>query len=176
MSQELILVNEQDEQTGTGEKMMIHREGLLHRAFSIFIFNENGQMLMQRRSLSKYHSGGLWTNACCSHPGPGEDLERSAHKRLQEEMGFSTPLTKVFDFIYRAGFGNGMTEHEFDHVFVGEYDGPVLYNKDEVMDYCYQSMEEIRQSISFRPDAYTEWFKLAFPRVDNWWQERFKTN
>ncbi|MET0636035.1 MAG: isopentenyl-diphosphate Delta-isomerase [Chitinophagaceae bacterium] len=174
MTQELILVNELDEQIGTGEKMKIHREGLLHRAFSVFVFNENGQMLLQRRSLSKYHSGGLWTNTCCSHPAPGQDLEDAAGKRLFEEMGFNTPLTRVFDFIYRAGLGNGMTEHEFDHVFVGGYNGPVNYNTDEVMDYCYQTMDELKESIRFKPDVYTEWFKLAFPLVESWWLEHFK--
>ncbi|RYY60402.1 MAG: isopentenyl-diphosphate Delta-isomerase [Chitinophagaceae bacterium] len=174
MSQELVLVNEQDEQTGTGEKMKVHREGLLHRAFSVFVFNRDGQMMLQRRSLSKYHSGGLWTNACCSHPAPGEDVESAAGKRLVEEMGFSTSLQKVFDFVYKAGFGNGMTEHEFDHVFVGQYDGPVDYNREEVMDYCYQSMDELKESIRFKPEVYTEWFKLAFPRIETWWLEHFK--
>ena len=174
MNQELILVNERDEPTGTGEKMQIHREGLLHRAFSVFIFNENGQMLLQQRSRSKYHSGGLWTNACCSHPAPGDETLVAAEKRLHEELGFNTPLTKVFDFVYKAGVENGMIEYEFDHVLVGEYDGPVDFNSDEVMDYCYQSMDELRESLRFKPNVYTEWFKLAFPRIDSWWQQKYK--
>ncbi|RYY57842.1 MAG: isopentenyl-diphosphate Delta-isomerase [Chitinophagaceae bacterium] len=174
MSQELVLVNEQDEQTGTGEKMAVHREGLLHRAFSVFVFNKRGEMLLQRRSLSKYHSGGLWTNACCSHPAPGEAVADAATKRLVEEMGFSVPLEKVFDFIYKAGFGNGLTEYEFDHVLVGEYEGSIDYNPDEVMEFRYLPMDQLEASIEAEPGIYTEWFKLAFPRVAAWWMGRYK--
>ncbi len=174
--QEVILVNRKDEELGREEKMKAHREGLLHRAFSIFIFNPQGQMLLQQRNKGKYHSGGLWTNACCSHPNPGEDLESAASRRLQEEMGFHTPLVKVFDFIYEAGMENGLTEHEYDHVFVGEYAGTVAFNRDEVMDFCYKTMDDLKQSLAFRPQAYTAWFRLAFPKVESWWQERYKTN
>src|SRR5258708_39555709 len=107
------------------EKMQAHRSALLHRAFSVFVFNSKGEMLLQRRALNKYHSGGLWTNACCSHPQPGESIEISARKRLMEELGFDVPLEKIFDFVYRSDFDNGLTEHEFDHVFVGHHHGPL---------------------------------------------------
>src|SRR5262245_45397537 len=120
--QQVILVNELDLATGVMEKMEAHEKGLLHRAFSIFIFNSKGEMLLQQRALGKYHSGGLWSNTCCSHPQPGEDILLSAQNRLQEEMGFTTTLNKIFDFTYKADFGNGLTEYEFDHVFAGQYD------------------------------------------------------
>ena len=107
------------------EKMEAHKKGLLHRAFSVFIFNGKGEMLLQQRALNKYHSGGLWTNACCSHPMPGEKTEDAADRRLKEELGFETPLEKIFDFVYKAEFDNGLTEYEFDHVFAGEYEGEI---------------------------------------------------
>src|SRR4249919_2599143 len=116
IDQEVILVNEQNEAIGTMEKMEAHRKALLHRAFSVFIFNSKGEMLLQQRALNKYHSGGLWTNACCSHPRPGELIEDAATRRLKEELGFETPLKKIFQFTYQASFDNGLTEHEFDHV------------------------------------------------------------
>jgi isopentenyl-diphosphate delta-isomerase len=133
MNKKVILVNDKDEVTGTAEKMEAHQKGWLHRAFSVFIFNSNGEMLLQQRAINKYHSGGLWTNACCSHPQPGEITEASAKKRLKEEMGFEVPITPVFDFIYKTEFENGLTEYEFDHVFTGEYDGKINYDEDEVM-------------------------------------------
>lgn len=120
---DVILVDEQDRPTGRMEKIEAHRKALLHRAFSIFIFNEKGQMLLHKRAAGKYHSGGLWTNACCSHPQPGEETLAAAENRLVEEMGIRVPLTKAFDFSYRAEFDNGLTEYEFDHVFTGTYDG-----------------------------------------------------
>ena len=135
ITDQLILVDEQDNPIGTCEKMEAHRKGLLHRAFSVFIFDAQGRMLLQQRALSKYHSGGLWTNACCSHPFPGEDNLTAATRRLQEELGFTTSLRKAFDFYYRAAFDNGLTEHEFDHVFVGQYEGTLEVNPQEVMDY-----------------------------------------
>src|SRR6516164_10337979 len=118
MDQEVILVNEQDEPIGTMGKMEAHKKALLHRAFSVFIFNSKGEMLLQQRARDKYHSGGLWTNACCSHPKPGEEVQLAASRRLNEELGFNTPLTKIFDFIYQSSFENGLTEFEFDHVFI----------------------------------------------------------
>ena len=121
----VILVNEHDDMVGIMDKMEAHQQGLLHRAFSIFIFNTKGEMLLQQRAFSKYHSGGLWTNACCSHPLPGEKTEDAAQRRLKEEIGFETSLEKIFDFVYKAAFENGLTEHEFDHVFAGEYEGKV---------------------------------------------------
>jgi isopentenyl-diphosphate Delta-isomerase len=161
--EEVILVNEQDEQTGTIEKMEAHRKALLHRAFSIFIFNAKGEMLLQQRAMGKYHSPGLWTNACCSHPRPGEEVEDAAHRRLKEEMGIETSLKKIFDFIYRTDFDNGLTEFEFDHVYTGTYNGQLNADKQEVHDYCFRSMQDIEQDLLQRPEKYSSWFKIAFP-------------
>lgn len=174
-TQQVILVNEQDLATGTMEKMEVHKKGLLHRAFSVFIFNSKGELLLQQRALNKYHSGGLWTNSCCSHPQPGEDTLEAAQRRLFEEMGFTTPLEKIFDFIYKADFNNGLIEHELDHVFAGEYDGPVEYNKEEVMDYCYKNLDDVRHSLREHPQKFTPWLHLAFPKIEEWWQLRYKS-
>lgn len=164
----VVLVDEHDGELGTMEKMEAHRKAMLHRAFSVFIFNAAGDMLLQQRAINKYHSGGLWTNACCSHPFPGESAEQGAVRRLFEEMGFSAPVHKVFDFVYKAPFDNGLTEYEFDHVFVGEYDGLILPNPAEVQDFCYRSLEEIEASLQSHPARFTAWFHLAFPRVKEW--------
>ncbi len=161
--EEVILVNERDEETGTIEKMEAHRKALLHRAFSIFIFNARGEMLLQQRALGKYHSPGLWTNSCCSHPRPGEAIDEAAGRRLKEEMGIETPLIKIFDFIYRTEFDNGLTEFEFDHVYTGTYSGQLNPDKQEVKDYCFRSMEDIEQDLSRLPEKYSAWFKIAFP-------------
>ena len=163
---DVILVNEMDRPVGTMEKMEVHQKALLHRAFSVFIFNEKGEMLLQKRAANKYHSAGLWTNACCSHPQPGDDITEAAGKRLQEEMGFTTPLEKVFDFIYKAPFDNGLTEYEFDHVLVGLYNGKIIPNADEVGDYCFKPVEDIKNSLQSHADKYTAWFKIAFPKVE----------
>jgi isopentenyl-diphosphate Delta-isomerase len=172
--QEVILVNEKDEQVGTMEKMEAHEKALLHRAFSVFIFNSDGEMLLQQRALTKYHSGGLWTNTCCSHPQPGEETIRAAGRRLQEEMGFVTPITKVFDFVYKAEFDNGLTEHEFDHVFTGAYEGEIKMNKEEVSDYSYMSIASIAKSLQTHPQKFTAWFHLAFPEIEKWWNNNYK--
>ena len=171
---QVILVNEKDKPVGVAEKMEAHRKGLLHRAFSVFIFNSKGEMLLQQRALHKYHSGGLWTNACCSHPNPGEETAIAAKRRLKEEMGFEVPVEKVFDFMYKTELDNGLTEHEFDHVFTGEYNDPVDFNKNEVMDFCYKDMQEIRNSLQSHPEKYSAWFHLSFPRIEEWWNRRFK--
>ncbi|MEO6489405.1 MAG: isopentenyl-diphosphate Delta-isomerase, partial [Ferruginibacter sp.] len=163
---DVILVDERDEPIGTMEKMEVHQKALLHRAFSIFIFNSQGEMLLHRRADKKYHSGGLWTNACCSHPKPGDDLIDAAINRLHEEMGISTGLKKAFEFTYKAVLENGLTEYEFDHVFIGEYDGNIFPNKEEVSDYCFKTLEEISDSINSHPQKYTAWFKIAFPKVE----------
>jgi isopentenyl-diphosphate Delta-isomerase len=173
--QQVILVNEQDEATGTIEKMEAHKKGLLHRAFSVFIFNSKGELLLQQRALNKYHSGGLWTNSCCSHPQPDEDTITAAQRRLQEEMGFTTHLEKIFDFVYRADFNNGLTEYEFDHVLAGEYEGSIAYNKEEVMDYCYKSLPDVRYSLQEHPQKFSKWLHLAFPRIEEWWRLRYKS-
>ena len=162
---DVILVDEQDVPVGQMEKIEVHRKALLHRAFSIFIFNDKGELLLQQRAHNKYHSAGLWTNTCCSHPQPGEDTLASAAKRLQEEMGISVPLEKAFDFIYKAAFENGLTEHEFDHVFIGYYDGDIQPNADEVSDYCCKTMDDLQESMISHPQKYTEWFKIAFPKL-----------
>ncbi len=163
---DVILVDEQDMPVGVMEKMEVHQKALLHRAFSIFIFNERGEMLLHKRADKKYHSGGLWTNACCSHPRPGEDTLAAAGKRLQEEMGIVTDIKKAFDFVYRAELDNGLTEHEFDHVFTGIYSGEIVPDKEEVSDYCYKAIDEIKDSIRSHPQKYTEWFKIAFPKME----------
>jgi isopentenyl-diphosphate delta-isomerase len=173
--QQVILVNEQDEPTGTMEKIEAHKKGLLHRAFSVFIFNDKGELLLQKRALNKYHSGGLWTNSCCSHPQPGEETIIAAQRRLNEEMGFTARLEKIFDFSYKAEFNNGLTEYEFDHVFAGKYEGKIEYNKEEVMDYCYKSIPDVRNSLQDHPDKFTKWFHLAFPKVEEWWYRNYKT-
>jgi isopentenyl-diphosphate delta-isomerase len=166
--QQVILVNEQDEAIGIMEKMEAHEKALLHRAFSVFLFNKNGQMLLQQRAIHKYHSPGLWTNACCSHPNPGETVQDAAIRRLYEELGFSAPVKKAFHFTYKAAFDNGLTEHEYDHVFVGIYEGPVHPNEEEVQDISYKSMDEIAVDLETDPHKYTEWFKIAFPLLSKW--------
>ena len=165
---EVVLVNEQDEPAGTMEKLAAHEQGRLHRAFSVFIFNRKGEMLLQQRALNKYHSGGLWTNACCSHPLPGEEIEQAAARRLQEEMGFRTRLQKIFHFTYKASFLNGLTEHEYDHVFAGYYDDTINPDKEEVNDYRYYSLGEIDALLKSAPDIFTAWFHIAFPMVKQW--------
>jgi isopentenyl-diphosphate Delta-isomerase len=169
----VILVNEKNEDIGTAEKMEVHVKGLLHRAFSVFVFNSKGKLLLQQRATKKYHSGGLWTNACCGHPAPGEILSESARKRLKEEMGFEILLQEVGAFIYEAQFSNGLSEHEFDHVFAGQYDGPVPFNEMEVMDVCYKKIEDIKNSLNTHPQKYTAWFPMAFEKVEEWWKLRF---
>lgn len=165
---DVILVDEQDNAIGTMGKMEVHEKAVLHRAFSIFIFNDKGEMLLQKRADNKYHSAGLWTNTCCSHPRPGEDTQTAALKRLQEEMGFTTALSKAFSFIYKAPFDNGLTEHEFDHVFTGIYNGLVYPNPQEVSDYCYQPVDTIKDNIKMQPAHFTEWFKIALPRLEQY--------
>lgn len=161
----VILVDTQDKPVGTMEKMEVHEKALLHRAFSIFILNDKGEMLLQKRAADKYHSAGLWTNACCSHPAPETNTLDAAAKRLQEEMGFNTPLKKAFEFIYQAPFDNGLTEHEFDHVFIGKYDGEIKPDPAEVSDFCFMSLDDIDHQLQVNPSQYTVWFKIAFPRV-----------
>lgn len=165
---QVILVNEQDEQVGVMEKIEAHRKAVLHRAFSVFIFNSRGEMLLQQRAFSKYHSGGLWTNACCGHPAPGEVTAAAAARRLEEEMGFTTELHELFNFTYRHAFDNGLTEYEFDHVFAGNWEAPVFPSREEVNDFCFISLEEIKQSMAAYPEQYTVWFRIVFPRIEAW--------
>jgi isopentenyl-diphosphate delta-isomerase len=169
----VILVDEYDQPCGPMDKIEAHRKGLLHRAFSIFIFNRHGEMLLQQRAKEKYHSGGLWTNACCSHPQPGEPTSEAAIRRLREELGFITPLEKIFDFVYKTPVCNGLTEHEFDHVFAGEHNGDINFDPTEVNQICYRPVEIIKQDLAQHPDKYTSWFRLAFPQVEDWWQKKY---
>ncbi len=169
---DVILVDEQDRQVGVMEKMEVHQKALLHRAFSVFIFNDKGEMLLQKRAANKYHSGGLWTNACCSHPQPGQSTAEAAAMRLHEEMGFTATLQKIFDFIYTASFDNGLTEYEFDHVFTGTYNGEINPDKEEVSEYCYQPVAEIKALLQTQPQLYTVWFRIAFPKLEMYLAQR----
>ena len=157
--EKVIVVNTFDEPIGLMEKLEAHQKGVLHRAFSVLIFNTKGEMLIHQRAKDKYHCGGLWTNACCSHPREHETLIEAANRRLQEEMGFQTPLTKMGSFIYKAEFKNGLTEHEFDHLFVGEFNENPSPNPDEVMDWKYISLADLKNEIQKNPEDFTFWFK-----------------
>lgn len=163
----VVLVNEKDNEIGIMEKMKAHQTPNLHRAFSVFIFNDSGKILLQQRASSKYHSGGLWTNACCSHPNQNESVLDAAHRRLQEEMGFDTELKKAFEFIYQASFPNGLSEYEFDHVLIGEYNGEFKLNPLEVSSFCFKSLAELKNEILLTPNSYTEWFKIALPKLED---------
>lgn len=163
--EQVILVNEKDEELGLMGKMEAHEKAVLHRAFSVFVFNSKKELMLQQRALTKYHTPGLWTNTCCSHPRPEEKIQDAAHRRLQEEMGFNCDLQKAFDFVYRAPFENGLTEHEFDHVFIGTYDHEPVINPEEVNAWIWMDMENLKQDIHANPSKYTVWFKIAFPRV-----------
>jgi isopentenyl-diphosphate delta-isomerase len=170
VSSEIILVDENDNAIGTTDKMEAHQKGLRHRAFSIFIFNSKGEMLLQKRAANKYHSAGLWSNACCSHPSAGEETKEAALRRLNEELGFKTPIQKIFDFTYKADFENGLKENEFDHVFVGEYESEIKMNPEEVEDYSFKSINEIQQELANNPSKYTAWFKIVFSSVVEKWR------
>jgi isopentenyl-diphosphate delta-isomerase len=166
--EQVILVDEQDNAIGTMEKMAAHHTPVLHRAFSVFIFNNRKEMLLQQRAHGKYHSGGLWTNSCCSHPRPGEDVEQAAARRLLEEMGFATPLEKAFSFIYQATFDNGLTEYEFDHVFAGYYNGEVIPDPKEAAGFDWWPMKKIKEQLHTSPGFFTAWFRIAFPKIEAW--------
>ena len=170
---DVILVDEQDQVIGTMEKMEAHRKGVLHRAFSIFIFDTRGRMLLQQRAAQKYHGGLLWTNACCSHPYPDELTQTAAHRRLFEELGFDTTLTEIFAFTYKAEVENHLIEHEFDHVFAGEYNAQITPNPDEVASFCYSTMEDIKTAIHHHPGKFTSWFRIVFPQIEAWWQKQY---
>jgi isopentenyl-diphosphate Delta-isomerase len=172
--QQVILVTETDEPIGRMEKMLAHEQGVLHRAFSVFIFDRKGNMLLQQRSSQKYHGALLWTNTCCSHPYPEENVEEAAYRRLQEEMGFVTPLKKIFEFTYCARVENNLIEHEYDHVFAGEYEGVIDRNESEVAGYCYKSMSQIKRALQEQPSKFTSWFKLAFPPIEAWWEQHYQ--
>lgn len=165
----VILVNENDEQIGLMEKMEAHEKAILHRAFSVFIFNSRGEMLLQQRALQKYHSPGLWTNTCCSHPKDGETLEQATRRRLEEEMGMQCELTKAFAFIYKSDVGQGLTEHELDHVFLGETDQEPNINPDEVAAWKYMKLDDLHRDMENNPQNYTVWFRIAFKELEDFY-------
>jgi len=165
MIEQVILVDKNDRPVGQMEKMQAHREGKLHRAFSVFIFNSENELLLQQRALSKYHSGGLWTNTCCSHPRMGESNEAAANRRLMEEMGMRCTLIYGFNFIYKAEFPDGLIEHELDHVFFGKSDQLPEINKEEVESYKYMNLRTLKEDIEQNAQFYTPWLKICLERV-----------
>ena len=165
MTEYVVLVDELDNKVGLMEKMEAHINPTLHRAFTIFIFNSKNEMLLQQRALSKYHTPGLWTNTCCSHPRDGESLHDATKRRLQEEMGMQCELKEAFSFIYKADVMQGLVEHEFDHVFIGTSDDLPIINKDEVESFRYDTVENIKADIERNPQNYTAWFKIAFDKL-----------
>lgn len=158
--EQVILVDDQDNEIGTMEKIEAHRKGLLHRAFSVLLFNSKGEMLIQKRAMEKYHSAGLWTNACCSHPRPEETMQEATRRKLLQEMGINIQPEFAFKFIYKAEVGNGLIEHEYDHVFVGRYEGEPLINCKEVEDWRLEAMDKLRADVKKNPHRYTHWFRL----------------
>jgi isopentenyl-diphosphate delta-isomerase len=165
--EQVVLVDQHDRELGTADKLSAHAAGKLHRAFSIFVFNDARQLLLQRRAKSKYHSGGLWSNTCCGHPRPGETTNEAARRRLREEMNFDCELRAAFEFLYRAQFENKLIEHEYDHVFVGKFEGVFVPDETEVEDWKWTGLEELRRDISLRPGEYTYWLKAAL-NTDGW--------
>lgn len=165
--EQVVLVNEHDEQIGTAEKLAAHQQNLLHRAFSIFIHNGKGEVLLQKRALSKYHSGGLWTNTCCSHPRPEEEIIAAGKRRLQEEMGFSTDLEALFYFVYQADLDNNLSEHELDHVLVGEFHGVGTPNPLEATAIKWMSLADLIIDISANPNNYTIWLQLIISQYSS---------
>ena len=162
MEELVVLVDEQDNQLGLMPKMEAHEKAVLHRAFSVFIFNEKGELMLQQRAADKYHSPLLWTNTCCSHQRDGETSLEAGRRRLQEEMGFTADLEEVFWFVYKAPFDNGLTEHELDHVMIGYYDGEPRINSEEVESYKWMKLEDVKSDMEFNPTEYTIWFKIIF--------------
>lgn len=163
MSKEkVILVDTNDEPIGLMEKIAAHEQALLHRAFSVFILNDNNEIMLQQRAQSKYHSPLLWTNTCCSHQRPGETNIQAGKRRLREEMGFEVDLQELFHFIYKAPFDNGLTEHELDHVMIGKFNDEPNINKEEVEDWKWMSIEAIKEDMQQNPDVYTVWFNIIF--------------
>jgi isopentenyl-diphosphate Delta-isomerase len=156
----VILVDENDNQVGTMEKMAAHHSGALHRAFSILLFNSQGEMLIQKRAGTKYHSGGLWTNACCSHPKPGERMEDATRSRLKHEMGIDLQTSFSYKFIYRAELNSNLVEHELDHVFIGTFDGSPAVNPEEVEDWKFVNIHDLKNDVQLNPQNYTPWFRI----------------
>jgi isopentenyl-diphosphate delta-isomerase len=164
IEEQVILVNEKDEQIGLMPKMEAHEKAVLHRAFSVFVFNDKNELMLQQRAADKYHSPLLWTNSCCSHQRDGESNIEAGKRRLQEEMGFVCELEEVTSFIYKAPFDNGLTEHELDHIMIGYYNDDPIINKDEVESFKWMLIEDVKNDIADRPEVYTEWFKIIFEK------------
>lgn len=165
MSKEfVILVDEHNRQTGLMEKQEAHEKALLHRAFSVFVFNKRNELLLQQRSLAKYHSGGLWTNTCCSHPRPDETTLDAAHRRLKDEMGFDCELEERFHFIYQVTLGNGLSEHELDFVYTGHFNGVPLINTNEVQAFRWLPMDQVIADVNEHPARYTVWFRIILDK------------
>lgn len=160
MEEQVVLVNEQDEVLGLMEKMQAHENGILHRAFSVFLFNGKGEMLLQKRAARKYHSPNQWTNGVCSHPRIDETYLEGAKRRLKEELGIEAELSEKFHFVYKADVGQNLWEHELDHVFTGNFEGEVHLNADEVSEIRYISMEDLDREMTASPENFTEWFKI----------------
>lgn len=163
----VILVDERDNAIGTMEKMEAHHKGVLHRAFSILLFNSKGEVLLQKRAACKYHSGGLWTNTCCSHPLPDESLEAATRRKLKQEMGIDLSLQFAYKFIYRTELEKGLIEHEYDHVFVGTFNGEPKINTEEVEDWKFADLKNLKADISKNPENYTYWFKLILREAES---------
>jgi isopentenyl-diphosphate delta-isomerase len=162
---DVIVVNENDEWLGTMEKMKAHKDGILHRAFSVFVLNNNNELLIQQRATTKYHSAGLWSNTCCSHPIPDESTMAGAHRRLREEMGFDCPLKELFTLRYKAQVDKGLIENEYDHIYFGYYDEAIHINPDEVSAFKYIPIDELEQWMTNAPALFTPWLHLAFPKI-----------
>lgn len=169
MEERVVLVDERDVQVGTMEKQQAHREGRLHRAFSVFVLNACGEVLLQRRAAEKYHSAGLWTNTCCSHPRPGEPVAAAARRRLREEMGIDAALTPLFAFTYRARVGPELEEHEYDHVFLARHDGDPVPDAEEVDAWRWVPMEDAAREAREHPEAFTPWFRIVLAHPE--WPE-----
>ena len=160
----VILVDAKDNKIGVEEKLKVHIEGQLHRAFSIFVFNSKKEMLLQKRAKIKYHSPGLWSNTCCSHPRPNKNILDEAKRKLKEEMGVSCDLKEIFSFVYKANFGD-LTEYEYDHVFLGKFDEDPRLNKKEAEDWKWINFKELKKDVKENPEKYTYWFKLILDKV-----------
>ncbi|MBX2917259.1 MAG: isopentenyl-diphosphate Delta-isomerase [Cyclobacteriaceae bacterium] len=158
--EEVILVDEQDQEIGTMEKLAAHKLGKLHRAFSILVFNSKGELMLQQRALGKYHSGGLWTNTCCSHPRPGETAIEAGKRKLIQEMGFDCELTYSHKFIYKVELDNNLIEHEWDHVLIGSYEGAPNLNPEEALNWKFMALDALQKDVAVNPQHYTQWFKI----------------
>ncbi|PZX92420.1 isopentenyl-diphosphate delta-isomerase [Flavobacterium aquariorum] len=169
--EQVILVNELDQQIGLMAKLEAHEKAILHRAFSVFVLNDKNEIMLQQRAHQKYHSPLLWTNTCCSHQRDGETNIQAGSRRLYEEMGFKTELKELFNFIYKAPFDNGLTEHELDHVMIGYYNDEPMINPEEVEDWKWMKIEDIQKDMLLNPEIYTVWFKIIFDEFYHFLEE-----